>query len=246
MRRIAVLGVVALLALFVVPLGPSAASPSVFSPVLFRNVNPVFAVSAAQSHQVAVLAVGALPYPIPRDGYGVPFVVRNGTNHTIGTLQGYATIWGPSGQLVGDASDQGFNPTHLLAGQEGFAYVYLEPGTSVPRGSTIRVSVAGAPLSNLATFFTDLPVLSVSRQAGHFTGIVRNPRPETVQGPGGVTVYCVTAQGRFLGEPLVGMPGIPSAGLTPAAIAAFSLRAASSCPTYVVGSTTVDLTDLRN
>ncbi|MFI5034976.1 MAG: hypothetical protein ACHQFZ_02085 [Acidimicrobiales bacterium] len=224
-----------------------AESPAALSAFLFRNVSPTFPVSAAQKHTLAVLAVGALPSPIPRGGYDLPFVVRNGTSQTLGTLQGYAMVWSPSGALVTTGSDQGFDPTRLLPGQEAFAYVFLKPLTTTPPGSTVQVTVAGAPLTNLNTFFTDLTVVGVHHVGDQIVGMVRNPRPHTVQGPGGVTVFCVSAAGQFQGEPIWQLPRIPNAGLGAGASAPFTVGLnGASCPSFIVGSSTVDLRYLRN
>jgi len=255
MKKLLVFCLVAPLALVTLGANPaigsltshSADAAPVMSTVLFHNVDPTFGVSGAARHELAVVAVGRLPALQAHQDYRLPFVVRNGMSQTMGTLNGYATVWSPGGALVATGSDQGFNPAWLLPGQEGFAFIYLEPRVKVPAGSTVKVSIGGWPLSNLSTFFTDLRVVSAKITGQQVVGVMRNPRPDTVLGPGSVTLYCVSAAGRFLGEPIWNVPMIPSAGLGAGVSASFSVNLrGQSCPTFVVGAWAVDFKDWSN
>lgn len=224
----------------------SFAAP-IFSKVLYRNVTPTFQVSETQKHKLAVLEIGKLPNPIPEEGYSVPFVVRNGTSYPVGDLQGSGTIWSPTGKVVGSGSDQGFVPTRLLPGQDAFAYIYLSPGTSVPAGSTIKVSVSSQKSSSPNTYFADLQVVTANNTGMQIVGLVRNPRQHSVQGPGTVIAYCVSSSGNVMGEPVSDVPNIPESGLNAGATASFTIGLyGAKCPSFIIGSSAFDFKYIGN
>ena len=156
-----------------------------------------------------------MSYPIqclPEIGYTLPFVVRNGTSHAIKNLQGNGTIKSSAGKIVGSGSDQGFNPTRLLPGQEAFAFIYIQNGSGAPPGSTMKITVSSQPSSSPDTYFADLVVSGADNTGQQVVGLVRNPRKHAIQGPGTVNVYCVTASGQFLGQVPSDVPNIPKSG----------------------------------
>jgi hypothetical protein len=213
----------------------------VFSKVLDRNVTPVFRVTKTQKNKLAVIAQGTIPNPVPPEGYSIPIAIRNGSKTPIADLHATGMLRGPDGKLVGSGSDQGFNPTRLLPGQIGFAFIYLQPGTSVPAGTKMAASANGQKSNSQNTYFADLAVSGANNTGQQIVGLLKNPRSHTIQGPGTVEVYCVTATGSFMGQAIGTSTNISDGGLGGGATTSFTADLyGATCPTFVIGASGFD------
>lgn len=249
--------VVAITAALTVVVLPSAGasraaqkSVPVFSPVLARNVTPMFSVPKANQHKVAVVGFGALPTTAGSStGYAEPFAVRNGTKKTIANLSADGVVKNSVGKIVDTGSDQGFSPTRLEPGQEAFAFIYFQSAQSFPAGATLQVHVSYQDLSTPDTYKADLATVQVNNTGTDIVGESKNIRKDTIQGPVSVDVYCVDANGIFTGPELGTFANLPDSSdeVAPGASYSFDVDLyGNTCPTYVVGSTGFDQKDIAN
>jgi hypothetical protein len=96
---------------------------------------------------VHVVAQAPLPIPIPVQAAQVAFAIRNDSGHAIGEMKATGEVRDPTGKLVATGNDQGFHPGYVTNGGIAYAYIWLAPGTSVPAGSTLAITVTSKEAS---------------------------------------------------------------------------------------------------
>jgi hypothetical protein len=229
--------------IFLAGTGAAAAKGNRSAPLskyLAGNVQPAF--SAGKPGKITFVDQGALPIPIPEQGYSVPVALRNNTKYPIGNISAAGTIRSPSGKVVGSGTDQGFDPSRVLAGEVSLGFIYLQPGTNVPAGSTMKVTGSESIERTTKTYDVDLLLEGVNNTGQQIVGLVKNPRTHAVQGPGSVVAFCVSSSGQFMGQPTSGTANFSPAPLGAGATSSFTLPLyGQSCPTYLVGAWAFDM-----
>lgn len=184
---------------------------------------------AGAKGKIAVIAQAPLDKVAAGGFASLPFVFRNNTDESVGSVSWTATAR-VGGKLIATGSDQGSIPAVIAPGEVGLAYIYFDAGASIPdSGVKFEFKATGRPVDAILGP-APLVIGEYERNGGQFIGSATNKTKKEISGPISVSIYCF--DGSNLGTETRGFAEENS--VAPGEDANFTVTVYDPCKTFVM------------